>query len=323
MAPIAAAASGGAQALSGPDVRDPSTAPDDCDDSSDHRAWLLSTDPMLIDDPMEPQEANEPMDPIDANEPTLRIDSADPDDPIERTEFVDHSDQRELSPMLRMLGGVLGRYRARVTGTQITRLPELASTDRGELDRLLDDTRVGHFGFVLDGAPVVIPTAIARDGDTVLAHGSTGSKWMRRLSAGLPVCLAVTALEGLVVARSAFESSMLYRSAVIFGECTPVAPERMRAALDLLTETFLPGRVAEVREPTKKELAATTVLRLPIEQWSLKLSTGWPEDPSDDVVGAAWAGVVPLQASYGEPTAAPDLRAGIAVPASVRSLVGG
>jgi nitroimidazol reductase NimA-like FMN-containing flavoprotein (pyridoxamine 5'-phosphate oxidase superfamily) len=215
-------------------------------------------------------------------------------------------------------------YRARVTRTELTRLPELASSDRRELDRLLDDARVGHFAFVADGAPAVIPTLIARDGDSVLAHGSTGSRWMRRLAAGGPVCLAVTVLEGLVVARSAFESSMLYRSAVIYGACSAVRePDEKRAALDRLTDSFLPGRVAEVREPTKKEIAATLVLRLAIDEWSLKLSTGWPEDPADDIAGPSWAGKVPLHAVYAEPVGAPDLRPGIAVPGSVRSLVGG
>jgi nitroimidazol reductase NimA-like FMN-containing flavoprotein (pyridoxamine 5'-phosphate oxidase superfamily) len=210
-----------------------------------------------------------------------------------------------------------------VTRTRITRLPELGSSDRSELDRLLDDARIGHFAFVLDGEPVVIPTAIARDGDSVLAHGSTGSGWMRQLAAGGRVCLAVTLLEGLVVARSAFESSMLYRSAVIFGRCVAVdEPAEKRAVLDLLTDTFLPGRVAEVREPSTKELASTLVLRLPIDEWSLKVSTDWPEDPPEDARGPAWAGVVPLHTSYGPPADTPDLRAGIEVPASVRALVG-
>jgi nitroimidazol reductase NimA-like FMN-containing flavoprotein (pyridoxamine 5'-phosphate oxidase superfamily) len=208
-----------------------------------------------------------------------------------------------------------------VTRTAITRLPELGSTDRNELDRLLDDARVGHFALVYDGQPVVVPTGIARDGDTVLAHGSTGSRWMRALATGAPTCLAVTLMEGLVVARSAFESSMLYRSAVLFGSCTPVTePTEKRAALDLLTDTFLPGRVAEIREPTAKELAATLVLRLPIVEWSLKLSDGWPEDPPEDIDGSAWAGVVRLRQIYEEPLSAPDLRDGIDVPSSVRGL---
>ena len=148
----------------------------------------------------------------------------------------------------------------------------------------------------------MIPTAIARDGDAVLAHGSTGSGWMRRLADGRRVCLTVTVLEGLVVARSAFESSMVYRSAVIFGSCAPVADRaHKRAAVDVITEKLLPGRVAEVRGPTGKELAATLVLRLPIEEWSLKVSHDWPEDPADDVRGPAWAGIVPLCESYADP----------------------
>jgi nitroimidazol reductase NimA-like FMN-containing flavoprotein (pyridoxamine 5'-phosphate oxidase superfamily) len=208
-----------------------------------------------------------------------------------------------------------------VTRTRITRLPELASTDRDALDALLDDARVGHFALSTDDGPVVIPTAIARDGDAVLAHGSTGSRWMRRLAAGAPTCLAVTLLEGLVVARSAFESSMHYRSAVLFGSCDEVTdPVSKRAALDAITETFLPGRVAEVRDPTQKELAATLVLRLPIVEWSLKISDDWPEDPEDDVAGPAWAGVVPMRSVYDAARPAPDLRGDIDPPASVHRL---
>ncbi len=116
--------------------------------------------------------------------------------------------------------------------TRITRLPEKASTDRAELDRLLDDVHIGHFGVIDDGHPVVIPTAIVRDGDRVLAHGSTGSRWMRALAAGAPTSLAVTSFDGLVIARSAFESSMHYRSAVLFGSCTVVDDAEPRAGRD-------------------------------------------------------------------------------------------
>ncbi len=205
--------------------------------------------------------------------------------------------------------------------TAITRLPELGSTDRSVLDELLDGSRIGHFGVVVDGFPVVIPTAIARSGDAVLAHGSSGSRWMRALATGAPTTLAVTALDGLEVARSAFESSMHYRSAVIFGNCQTVDdPEEKRAALDAITESLLPGRVVEVRAPTAKEVAATLVLRLAIDEWSLKVSAGWPDDSVDDVAGDSWAGVVPIVAGYGSPVSAPDLRPGIEVPFSVRRL---
>jgi len=207
--------------------------------------------------------------------------------------------------------------------TSLTRLPHLASSDRAELDRLLDDAVVGHFAFAVDERPVVMPTAIARDGDRILAHGSTGSGWMRVLSSGVPASLAVTAFEGLVVARSAFESSMLYRSAVLFGGCEPVKsrPHKERA-LDVLTEAFLPGRVVEIRRPTTRELAATLVLSFPIVEWSLKISTGWPDDTEDDVTGPAWAGLVPMSTTVDGAHAAPDLAAGIPVPASVRALAG-
>lgn len=206
--------------------------------------------------------------------------------------------------------------------TSLTRLPEMASTDRTDLDALLDTCLVGHVGVAAEGQPVVIPTGIARDGDRVLMHGSTGSQWMRLVASGSPVALAVTAIGGLVVARSAFESSMHYRSAVIFGACAVLGDDDKRAALDVLTEHLIPGRAAEVREPTAKELAATLVLALPIETWSLKLSDGWPEDPPSDIEGPAWAGVVPMRTTFEAARAAPDLRDGIPLPASVVGLMG-
>jgi nitroimidazol reductase NimA-like FMN-containing flavoprotein (pyridoxamine 5'-phosphate oxidase superfamily) len=202
------------------------------------------------------------------------------------------------------------------------RLAEKASTERRALDALLDTTRIGHFGLVAqDATPVVIPTMVVRDGDRVLAHGSTGSRWMRRLAEGVPTALAVTAYDGLVVARSAFESSIRYRSAVLFGRCSTVGDDKERF-LDLVTEALIPGRAAEVRRPTRAELAATLVLSLPIADWSLKISAGWPEDEPDDVAGHAWAGVVPAHQVFTAPQDAPDLRAGIEVPASVRALTG-
>ena len=202
------------------------------------------------------------------------------------------------------------------------RLPELASTDRAALDTLLDEALVGHFALVAeDGTPAVIPTAVIRDGDRVLCHGSTGSRWMRRLATGEPTALAVTSYDGLVVARSAFESAIHYRSAVLFGRCTKVTDDDKERILDLVTERLLPGRVAEVRRPTAAELAATQVLALPIDDWSLRIHDGWPEDGPDDVAGPAWAGVVPLRQTYDAPLAAPDLAPGIDVPASVRALI--
>lgn len=206
--------------------------------------------------------------------------------------------------------------------TQLTRLRDKGSTDRAALDALLAEIHIGHVGFVgEDGHPVVLPTAVVRDGERVLLHGSTGSPWLRRLASGVPVSLAVTAHDGLVVARSAFESSIHYRSAVLFGSCTLLADTEAERALDLLTEALLPGRVAEVRRPRAAERAATQILALPIAQWSLKVSAGWPDDPDDDIAGEAWAGVVPLRQHWDAAQAAPDLRPGIDVPASVKKLV--
>lgn len=205
--------------------------------------------------------------------------------------------------------------------TDITRLREKGRDDRAALDSLLDSIHVGHFGLVRpDGHPVVIPTAVVRDGDRVLLHGSTGSPWLRQLAAGAPTSLTVTAMDGLVVARSAFESSIRYRSAVLFGSCTVVDDQAKIRALDLVTDALIPGRVAELRRPTERELAATLVLELPILEWSLKVSDGWPDDPEEDIADDAWAGVVPIVTCYGEPLPAPDLRTGIGQPPSVRNL---
>ena len=217
-----------------------------------------------------------------------------------------------------------GRF-ARVSRSTDTRrgirLPELASTDRAALDRLLDSALVGHFALVADdGTPAILPTAVIRDGDRVLCHGSTGSRWMRRLATGVPTALAVTSYDGLVVARSAFESSIHYRSAVIFGSCAPVADEDKERVLDLVTERLLPGRIAEVRRHTSAELAATLVLSLPLDDWSLRISDDWPEDGPDDLAGTAWAGVVPSAPAWGDPLPAPDLAEGIEVPPSVERL---
>ena len=209
-----------------------------------------------------------------------------------------------------------------ITRTALTRLRDRAVTDRAELDRLLDDTFLAHVGLADgEGGVVVMPTAVVRDGNSVLAHGSTGSGWMRRAAAGHPACLTVTDLSGIIVARSAFENSLRYRSAVLFGTFTRLPEPDVPRALDLFTEHLIPGRTVEVRPNHQRELAATMVLSLPIGQWSMKISTGWPTDTPDDLAGRAWAGVIPFDARrLGDPLPAPDLRAGIPVPASVRAL---
>lgn len=207
--------------------------------------------------------------------------------------------------------------------TQLTRLREKQYDDRRALDRLLDQARLAHVGVVVDGHPVVMPTAFARLGDLLVVHGSTGAGWMRTVAGGADTCVTVTALDAIVVARSAFESSMHYRSAVLFGRFQPLAGGAKEDALALITDKLIPGRGDEIRPSSRKELEATLVLAMPIETWSLKVSDGWPEDEPDDVAGPAWAGIVPLREIAGPARPAPDLAAGIAVPESVTRLVDG
>jgi nitroimidazol reductase NimA-like FMN-containing flavoprotein (pyridoxamine 5'-phosphate oxidase superfamily) len=208
--------------------------------------------------------------------------------------------------------------------TQVTRLREMQDTSRDSLDELLDSTPLATIALVRDGHPVVFPTGFARIGDEFVIHGSTGSPWLRSLASGAPAAVSVTMLDGVVVARSGFESSFRYRSAAIFGEFEVVAEHDKVRYLDALVESFIPGRMAELRESTRKELVATQALRLKIgdANWSLKISAGWPDDPEEDIASGVWAGVVPMTVSYGTPLTAPDVLAGTPVPPSVYALSG-
>jgi hypothetical protein len=150
--------------------------------------------------------------------------------------------------------------------------------------------------------------ACARDTDALLLHGSTGSRLARALGNGAPVCATVTILDGLVYARSAFESSMHYRSAMILGRAARVPDTDRARALRVLTDHLLPGRAADLRDPSPRELAATRVLRLPLIEWSLKMSSDPPADPPDDLDAPIWAGVLPVRLMAGSPVDAPDLR---------------
>ncbi|GAA3654037.1 pyridoxamine 5'-phosphate oxidase family protein [Nocardioides ginsengisoli] len=202
--------------------------------------------------------------------------------------------------------------------TEPTRMPELMSHDRADLDALLEAGVLAHLSFVDDdGTPAVLPTAVARWGDLLLAHGSTGSRWMRRVASGVPTAVSVAVVDGVIVARSAFESSLVSTSAVLFGSFAVLEGADHEAALDVLTDRMLPGRTSEVRRHTRRELAATLVLAMPIQTWSLRRSDGWPEDPEEDVAGSAWAGLL----RYGAPPVtrhpAPDLRPGIPEPGSL------
>jgi hypothetical protein len=199
---------------------------------------------------------------------------------------------------------------------RVRRLPEKQVTDRAALDALLDEALVAHVGVVRAGRPVVLPCACPRDGDHLLLHGSTGAGAFR-LAAGQPVCVTVTHLDGLVFARSLFESSMHYRSGVIFGEAEVLHGGAKHQALDRLSEHLMPGRATEVRGNSRKELAATLVLRVALDRFSVKVSDGPADEPDDGESREVWAGVLPLALTAADPVAADDVPAGQPVPASV------
>ncbi|MFF4883927.1 pyridoxamine 5'-phosphate oxidase family protein [Streptomyces nigra] len=199
-----------------------------------------------------------------------------------------------------------------------TRSPERASYDRELVHSILDEAYVCHLGFVRDGAPVVLPTLFARVGETLYVHGSTGSRPLRMTGEpdpGLPVCLTVTHVDALILARSAFHHSINYRSVVVHGTAHQVTdPEEKRLALDALVDHVVPGRSADSRPANKKELAATAVIRLDLGEVSAKLRTGGVNDEPEDLALPHWAGVVPLRKGYDTPVGDPALAPGTALP---------
>jgi nitroimidazol reductase NimA-like FMN-containing flavoprotein (pyridoxamine 5'-phosphate oxidase superfamily) len=205
----------------------------------------------------------------------------------------------------------------------VRRGPKKGRYDRAAIDGVLDRGLVAHLAFVDDGQPCCIPMLYARTDDRVLVHGSSASRAMRTLASGAPACLTVTTVRGLVLARSAFEHSANYESVVLFGRFQEVedAEERM-AAFEAFTEKLLPGRWNEVRPPNRKELKATLILALTIDEASAKVRTGPPDDDdSEDAALDTWAGVVPIATVFGAPEPSPGLRSEIEPGASVRRLV--
>lgn len=202
--------------------------------------------------------------------------------------------------------------------TKLRRLPERGSYDRDVIDAILDEGVICHLGFVHEAQPFVVPTIHGRDGDTVHLHGSVASRMLRTLGRGAAVCLTVTLLDGLVVARSGFHSSMNYRSVMLLGSSRVVddQEEKLRA-LDVIIDHVIPGRAKELRAHTAVELRQTVVLALPIVEGSAKVRTGDPKDDDEDIAGDAWAGVIPLQLLAGEPVASGDLRPDVVMPPSV------
>ncbi|HXX16816.1 MAG TPA: pyridoxamine 5'-phosphate oxidase family protein [Candidatus Eremiobacteraceae bacterium] len=186
--------------------------------------------------------------------------------------------------------------------TQIKRLPKRGHYDRETVYQILDTSFVCHVGFSIDAQPYVIPMNYGRSGDILYLHGSAASRMLRTLSAGVPVCVTVTHVDGLVLARSAFHHSVNYRSVVILGTARLVEdPAQKMDALRLFTEHVLKGRWNDVRHPTEQELKATIVLALPLEEVSAKVRTGGPLDDEEDYALPVWAGVLPLQTTAKEP----------------------
>src|SRR5271168_4838725 len=186
--------------------------------------------------------------------------------------------------------------------TRVTREPQLAVYDRDAINQILDEAFLCHVGFVANSQPYVIPTSYGRDGDVLYIHGSAASRMLRNLDQGVPVCITVTLLDGLVLARSVFNHSMNYRSVVILGTATLVSdPAEKLAALRALSEHIIPGRWDDSRQPNEKELKATSVLRLPITEFSAKVRVGPPIDDEEDYEFPTWAGVIPLDVTVGAP----------------------
>jgi nitroimidazol reductase NimA-like FMN-containing flavoprotein (pyridoxamine 5'-phosphate oxidase superfamily) len=207
--------------------------------------------------------------------------------------------------------------------TRLRRKPQRGSHDPAVLHEIIDAGLICHLGLTDDdGHPLVIPTIHARIGDTVYVHGSAASRTLRRLAAGLDVCCTITHLDGIVAARSGFNSSMNYRSVMLFGPARLVDDiDEATRALDAVVDHILPGRSGEIRRPTAKEVAATTVIALPIDAASAKVRTGGPLDDADDVAAGGWAGVVPIRLVADAPIPADDLGDDVAVPPSVVEIV--
>lgn len=208
--------------------------------------------------------------------------------------------------------------------TRLRRLPEKAVMDDEGIFAIVDASRLAHVGVVLDDVPVVLPTLVLRQGRTLLLHGSRSSRLLRAMLEAERLCVTVTVVDGLIVARSAFESSVAYRSAVLFGCAERIDDEAEKlAALDALTDGVIPGRTAELRRPSASELRRTTVLRFTIEEASGKVGDGWPTDEPSDVESPVWAGTVPLERRWGVPSPAPDGAVGrgeVDLPASIGRL---
>jgi nitroimidazol reductase NimA-like FMN-containing flavoprotein (pyridoxamine 5'-phosphate oxidase superfamily) len=204
-------------------------------------------------------------------------------------------------------GDVDGTRQASTPLTRLRRMPARGEYERETIEAIVDEAMVAHVGFAVDGQPFVIPTLHARVGERVYFHGSSASRTIRALAAGSPMCLTVTLIDGVVLARSAVHQSVNYRSVVVFGQAEAIVDaEQKRAAIEAFSERLIPGRWREVRPPTEKELKAINVLSLPLDEASAKLRTGGPKDDEEDYSREGWAGVIPVGLTAGSPQ--PDER---------------
>ena len=204
--------------------------------------------------------------------------------------------------------------------TRVIREPDRGVYDRETVYRILDEGFLCHVGFSIDGQPFVIPTSYGRHGSNLHIHGSAASRMLRQMKQDVPVCVTVTLLDGLVLARSVFNHSMNYRSVVILGNATLVDdPDEKLTALRVLAEHIIPGRWDDARQPNERELKATSVLRVPIEEFSAKVRTGLPIDDEEDYSFPTWAGVIPLETIVGTPINDPRLDSGRAIPDYVQN----
>ncbi len=204
---------------------------------------------------------------------------------------------------------------------RVRRKPDRGHYDREVIDAILDAGLVAHVGYVVDGQPYVIPTFHWRDGDRVYWHGSTASRMIRTIESGAPICLTVSLVDSIILARSGFNSSADYRSVVVVGVARAVTGDEKVRALERFVDALAPGRSAEVRPMTEKELKQTAVVALSLDEASAKVrDAGFGDDP-DDAAWPVWAGTIPVRLAFGEPVPAPDLPAGIEVPENVRALL--
>src|ERR1700677_2962770 len=204
--------------------------------------------------------------------------------------------------------------------TKVQRLPDRGKYDRETVHAILDQGFVCHVGFVVDGQPFVIPTNYARVNETLYLHGSSASRMLKTLAGGVNVCVTVTHVDGLVLARSAFHHSVNYRSVVALGVAHPIDdPQEKLLALDAFTNHVMPGRWNQIRIPSKQELKATSFLPLQLDEGSEKVGVGQTTDDAEDYALPIWAGVLPLHVAPGAPIDDPKLIAGLKIPENVRT----